>query len=277
MERAQTEWRELVKNNFKDFSERLEKLAKGNQRAADFVKKWWDQRRTLVSDAILWWHDDKDLQKRWRQFEESPWEGEGFIGTKARLENLEAAAQDWKKWAENKSLAPAELEKQLAGKEADVPEKGRILRGWYGAANQVAWQLIPKSGTAKQGDGHSRRICVSLAADYGKDHRWGLETNHNYVGADKAGFTVPFDWRPGEPITVILEGEGGWSTVGVRPNLVSQTFDGPLALWLLAQTSAITDQGGGHTLSFEVPSCPGPPPSWKKSLPTALPLPTRSK
>ncbi|HVC97682.1 MAG TPA: hypothetical protein VND64_28685 [Pirellulales bacterium] len=235
------------------------------------IKEWRASIEALRRRAKPWLSADAELKRLCDSASREPWED--WLGrANLRLEALRTAAGVWV----NCAAPGADPDVVIRNEPDEVVQK--VLKGWYQAAQTgTPWTLRIERGYAAReaGLGTTRVITVGASGRAQAStpaHDWTLaagenqeyESEHDYLKDDANG-RLAFDWRPGDAIELVLEGEKGLFNRGVllaRPNLISHVVDGPLAIWSLDQFGAVASNDENVTLQFKVVHCPGPPRGW---------------
>lgn len=194
---------------------------------------------------------------------EHPWDNAAKVRAAEHLKSLQSAERVWRKFA----YEPKDSWKDFSDKvsrAADVegvPVR-QIVNAWITEFEATSkWKIVLQSGTAPTGFGTTRivRLVVEDKTTIElSDREWSVETFANY--ADGKTPSKEVEWRPGQQIKFALDGERSWTSVGIRPEIYSQTFSGPVALWWAAQNKIAEDKKKGASIKFSFPKCPGPPP-----------------
>lgn len=246
--------------------------------AASFIKTWkegtnrdggieelWRQSKPwLIADA------DLNLKNLSEQARVEPWEK--LSEAERRMEDLRTAAERWEKCASS----GVDL-KELIDNQPNEDVK-KILKAWYEKLLRTTnWTLQLDEGKTLLGAGLPPSRVVSIDAgseivgtlhnwDVGKTTSPGCESSFDYGSKQNSGLrNISFDWRCGEGhqgIHLYVEQDWPWYTPLVKPDLIAQTFDGPLAIWKLDQAERVTSSDKQTTLSYRVIDCPGPPRRW---------------
>ncbi len=242
----------------------LEKLAEVDQKAAELVRHWMNERRRLKINAKPWGNGDNDLASALKEAEHRPWKAIAKI--RERLANLNKAVEVWKSALKADSAENFERVIHLAGGHGEAVKN--ILSKWYSEIlDKNYWTIRVTKGIAPNDAGTTREIRFQTAQDT-KDaeaHDWSAPNLHAYD--PPLEFTVR--WKPGEPVTVVLYGERSTLLGGARSTLLSGTYGGPMAMLRLYQNEGIG--GEGSSLYWEVLNCPGPPGDVLKPVPIKVP------
>lgn len=193
----------------------------------------------------------------WRKYQKTPWEESLRQNADQTLDSLDRASAIW--WfAANQANDPwDEICKKLdrEAKAAPDPTVERVLNAWISAFNrQTEWSLRLGKAAGPAGNGRERVISVSVnngAWQVDGTQKWSSDTEYDYRPK-----TFAINWRRGESVRVLLEGEFSYLW-GNRTDLLDKTFASPVVLWSLHQDGVISQ--GGFSLEIEVADCPGPP------------------
>jgi hypothetical protein len=273
--RAQLAWNEKVSTKRPYQTGEITKLYETwldkEPAVAKRIKEWRTDVEGLRRRAKPWLSADAELKRLHDSATFEPWE-DWLDRAKVRLESLRAAAAVWS------NCATSEADPDLVIRNEPDETVQKVLKGWYKAAQTGGpWTLQLVRGYAARGANLGTTRVVTLAAAQHASagtatHNWSPvaaedqehETNHDYLKDDAHG-RLSFDWRPGESIELIVEGERGLFNRGVllaRPNLIDRLFDGPLAIWSLDQPGRVVSDDGNVALQFRIENCPGPPRDW---------------
>ncbi|MCX7422131.1 MAG: hypothetical protein NT013_21675 [Planctomycetia bacterium] len=154
-------------------------------------------------------------------------------------------------------------------------DAGSILARWISdiekKSDDSKWGISLESGATEAGWGtwRSLTIYLSSSAFASKSAQitgdWKNETSHDYGNTENRA--AEFAWQPGQPIRFLFESS---SLSGLSNDLIDKTFDGPVAIWRLAQEGRIENSDKSRFLAFTIDDCPGPP--LKKSvIPRVIP------
>lgn len=279
---ARKHWQETIRRG--DTPDRQLDLAREgierpekDARLVRHLDAWEKEASRLVRDTREWSRADDSLRERVRQFVREPWTTELRSDARKRLEALNAAASQWKLWAETAKLTPEDVEKQLGHEPLRSNEPGRILSRWWAdiqPAKHPQWTLrLVRGRSAKPGFGTTRMVGVhGTEWAYTSKHDWDDPQKHEYP--DDEASKIRFAWKPGEPAGLCLLGEFRALTVyTTRPYLIqaNDLFQGPVALWLMQSWAAEGGiEQGGFVIEYEILDCPGPPPSLLQKLEAAV-------
>lgn len=236
----------------------------GTNRSGGIEELWRQSKPWLIADA------DLNLKSLSEQARVEPWEK--LSEAERRLENLRTAAERWEKCASS----GVDL-KELIDNQPNEDVK-TILKAWYEKLLRTThWTLQLDEGKTLLGAGLPPSRVVSIDAgsetigtlhnwDVGKTTSPGCESSFDYGSKQNSGLrNISFDWRCGEgqqSIHLYVEQDWPWYTPLVKPDLIAQTFDGPLAIWKLDQAERVASSDKQTTLSYRVIDCPGPPRRW---------------
>ena len=271
---AQKVWADTI-NGSERIEERLklvqdifEQLASGDPIRKD-VGDWLIKVNDVHEKAKLWYASDPTMQSKIEQAVKTPWDEPVVAAAEKHRQALEAAAEDWFKWAKDESLSPAGLKDNidLVTDEAVTS----ILKDWLlKTKNQQLqpWTLRVTKGTTADGYNPKRRVSV-----WGGGSGWGGKewvegdwttwepgTGHDYR-EDPQVKDLHFVWQLGNPMSVMLEADG-WT---YNDKLIDDRLSGPLAMWLFNYFGSAWKGDGPNQVWFEILDCPGPPQGWRSN------------
>lgn len=236
------------------------------------LNQWYKEMRRLLDDAEAWIIADPGMKRKYLEARTHPWDQGKQDAASDGWKGLKYAARVWDEWADDDVLSWAEIHSRASKFQnsklsaAANLEAKRALQRWLLDMARVGFVLELTNGASKAGYGTYRIATVYTGVDNahvwpdgGFGHDWPAETGSNYKG--KSAVNIAFDWQPGEPVAVWLEGEKAYGVAAHR-NLIHKSFDGPLAPYRLHRAGQITSDDGNVTLSFKVQHCPGPPRKW---------------
>jgi len=223
---------------------------------------WLKKITPLVTRSQRWRDHAEDLFQKVEDAFKRPWETDGILVAEQRLDALDGADKEWRKWAAIGGLSFADLALKVAGVQGpQAQEVQAILKGWLAdcvGGVPATVRLTTGKVTASDADwGTTRLVTVYVADESAGDsgvHAWTLPTKHVY--GEEPPTDIKFTWTPDQTIDILVEGGRGWG-VGAKRNLIYVRFQGPLALWRLYQDGRVSNAEG--RLGFEVIGCPGPP------------------
>ena len=224
--------------------------------------------KSLNSEVESWkpWFDRNQPRSLLAPFPkrlETPWNETARTAAATQLRSLQIAGKIWQEYADISKDSWSDFKEKVERKAASEDVRVSIIvKAWISEFDKPAkWQLTLKSGTAPKDYGTYR--IVRLIVD-GKeieksvDQRdWPSETKYDYESSGK-NQPATFSWRPGQPIVIALDGVRFISRAGYRPEIFSEPFNGPVALWLMSRRGRASHVNGG-SLTFGIPDCPGPP------------------
>ncbi|HEV3004497.1 MAG TPA: hypothetical protein VGX78_08540, partial [Pirellulales bacterium] len=258
--RAQDAWKGRFTGNHsyepKDATRLYEDWRTKEPAVAARIKQWRGDVDALRRRAKPWLASDAELKRLRDAALGEPWEP--WLGrADQRLATLHAAARTWEKCA----VTGADPDRVIANE--PEPDAQRVLKGWYQALiTRTDWKLQLVSGASAAGAGKGTTRVVTVQArthDATEKHEWNsadgakYETEHTYDSSASPSGTLSFQWSPGTPIELTLEGaRSAWALGTYRPDIIFERFDGPLAPWLLNIKGTLTSGDGTTTLSVRV-------------------------
>jgi hypothetical protein len=248
------------------------------------LNQWFNELRRLIDGAEVWIISDPAMKTSYLDARANPWDRGKMDAAQYRWEGLKSAARIWNKWADDDARTWATIHSEASKfhdselSNAANEQAKRALQAWLLEMARVDFVLeLTKGFASSKVDYGTHRVATVYTGanadhvwpDGGFAHDWLAKTGSNYK--DKTAARIRFDWQPGEPVSVLLEGEPGpLSGYQVHPNLVQKTFAGPLAPYRMHRTRKITSDDENVTLEFRVLSCPGPPRTWNLALPSLV-------
>jgi hypothetical protein len=268
--RAQAAWKERFTQKHpyepKDATSLYEDWRAKEPAVAARIKQWRRDVDAQRRRAKPWLASDVELKRLHDATLGEPWEP-WLERADQRLATLNAAAKTW----ETCAATGADPDRVIANE--PEPDAQRVLKGWYQALiTRTDWklQLVSGASAAGAGEGTTRVVTIQArSSDATEKHEWNTadgtkyETEYTYDSSASPSGMLSFQWSPGTPIELTLEGaRSAWALGTYRPDIIFERFDGPLAPWLLNIKGTLTSGDGKTTLSVRVVDCPGPPRGW---------------
>ena len=252
-----------AKTNPKKVSPDILKTKFGRQTTSDLKK-------IKIHKPVPWFEDwkpkaprDPKVRELWAKVVQKPWDADHRKNLMNRMDVLDNATSQWLKWARNNKMTWGQLTAECNKLPPSKENIRDVLREWIHLfENKKSWKLLLVRGQSALGKdwGTERTFTVYHWGQFNTTaigslpaHPWESHKHHKYSPKD-GSMTV--GWKPGMPITALLEGPKSY---GIKPNMINRERFGPLSLWYVHYIGGCYSPDSKVAIFFRIEACPGPP------------------